>query len=163
MPSIDRLVAARYGPTAPHPLRRRPWRPAPPVAPASMSERVRRQLVGADRARRYGRTSRLAAWVLSALVVCAGAGVVLRWPRLGVAVIHLSVHALGSLLITLTALRRVRDGLFAPSEMSQLAGVVTVLLLLLVAAGLGCVLWQSASPSLDRDALSGHRGDEGLP
>lgn len=67
----------------------------------------------------------------------------LRWPHLGLEVITTGVHAAGALLITLTALRRIRDGLFAPREMAQAATIVTILLLILVATALGCMLWRS--------------------
>ncbi|GAC1401796.1 MAG: hypothetical protein NVSMB65_19160 [Chloroflexota bacterium] len=162
MPSIDRLVTARYLPAAPHPLRRRPWRPRPgpsPVArPLPLSERVVLHLAAADRARRRRRAARLALGIVPALALCAGEAVVLRWPHLGLGVITTGVHAAGALLITLTALRRIRDGLFAPQEMAQAATIVTILLLILVATALGCMLWRGEDRATP--VLPGHRTEE---
>jgi len=152
MPSIDRLVATRYLPTGPHPLARRPWRRAGP-APAStatvpMGERVRSRLAAADRLRARRRLARTIGVGGPALALLAGEAVVLRWPHAGVQTADRLVHTAGTLLIVLTGLRRMRDGLFGPPEMAATAGVVTALLLVLVATGLGFALWSSEAVAL---------------
>ena len=143
MPSIDRLVAARYGPSGPHPLARRPWRPAGPAPTRdhTMEQRVRERLADADRLRRRGRLLRLGGGALGTLLFLALEAAALRWPWLDQRAATWAVHTLGDLLIVVGGLRHSRDAFFGPAEMAGVATTVTALLLVLVAGGLGAALW----------------------
>ncbi len=147
MPSIDRLVASRYTPTAPHPLARRPWhhehRGLNAPTQGTMSERVHQRLAAADRTRWQRRVTRVTVFSSVVILLLTSEVVVLRWPQLGTRTVEWMTHKLGAALIVLAGLQRMRDGLLRPAEMSATAGVVTILLLILVAVGLGAVVWAS--------------------
>jgi hypothetical protein len=108
-----------------------------------MSERVHARLAAADR--RMRRRRFLYAGILAgpALALLVSEAALLRWPHAGVQTADRIVHTAGTVLIVLAGLRRVRDGLFSPTEMAATAAVVTALLLVLVATCLGFMLWGS--------------------
>ena len=149
MPSIDRLVATRYGATSPHPLTRRPWRQDASIQSATdetIAERVRGRLAAVDRRRRHQREASVTACFTGVVTLLAVEGAVLRWPQADLHTAGWVVHTMGALLIVLSGLRHVRDGLFQPAEMAMAATAVTVLLVLVVAGGLGWALWTFDAP-----------------